>query len=260
MPTIAVPAWLLVLLSVISTWLVTFILLGSRRRNPPLHLERMPDVRSILPSVAGLTRGSICEGNTVEILQNGDAFFPAILRDIRSARSSIHLETYVWSKGEIARQVADALIKKVAEGVEVRLLVDALGAQDRERELFTGMKDAGVKIAVYCPLRLSNIARWNNRTHRKILVVDGRVGHVFGHGIADQWTGDGQDASHWRDTSVRVQGPVVHALQSVFAENWVEETLEGPSATNTFRRSRMRAPPRPTWCRAVRVRQYRRSR
>jgi cardiolipin synthase len=88
------------------------------------------------------------------------------------------------------------------------------------------MKDAGVKIAVYCPLRLSNIARWNNRTHRKILVVDGRVGHVFGHGIADQWTGDGQDASHWRDTSVRVQGPVVHALQSVFAENWVEETRE----------------------------------
>ena len=226
MPIIAVSAWVIVLLAVISAWLAMFIVLGSRRRNPPLRLEEVPDVCSILPSVAGLTRGSICEGNTVEILQNGDGFFPAILRDIAAARASVHLETYVWSKGKIARQVAEALIAKAAEGVEVRLLVDALGAQNREAALFDRMKAAGVKVAVYCPLRPSNVTRWNNRTHRKILVVDGRIGHVFGHGIGDQWMGNGEDEDHWRDTAVRVEGPVAHALQSVFTENWVEETLE----------------------------------
>ena len=205
-----------------------FLLLvpGFRRRTPVVTWCAIDDVEAELPSIAGVTRGTICEGNAVEILQNGVGFFPVLLKDIAEAQSSIHLESYVWGRGEIARQVGDALAERARCGVEVRVLVDALGAHTRDPELFETMKQAGCRVAVYCSPWPQNIRRWNHRTHRKLFIADGRIGIVFGHGIGEKWTGNAEDGDHYRDTAIRVVGPVVHALQSVFTENWIEETCE----------------------------------
>ena len=217
--------WLLagVCAAIAGFWLLLF---GSRRRNPPVMLRTIDDFAAALPSIAGITRGSICEGNVVEILQDGDGFFPALLRDIGEARHSIHLETYVWGGGEIARRVGEALAARARDGIEVRVLVDALGAHTRDRDLFAAMQKAGCQVAVYCPLWPQNIRRWNHRSHRKLFIADGRVGMVFGQGIDEKWSGHAQDRNHYRDTALRVVGPAVHALQSVFTENWIEETGE----------------------------------
>lgn len=222
---------------VLSWWAAMFyvlilaglvLILWSTRRERESHV-RVPDIdrfEEALPSIAGLTGSPIQAGNRVEVLQNGDQFFPALFADIEAAKESIHLETYVWWKGEICEQVANALAGKARQGVEVRLTLDAVGSNDGDDELFETMKKAGVRIAIFHPFQIQDIGLFNNRTHRKLAVFDGRVGHVFGHGFAEEWTGDGQDEKHWRDTGVRIEGPVVNAIQAVFAENWVEQTSE----------------------------------
>ncbi|MES1243590.1 MAG: phospholipase D-like domain-containing protein [Acidobacteriota bacterium] len=204
------------------------LILWSARRERESHV-RVPDIdrfEEALPSIAGLTGAPIQAGNRVEILQNGDEFFPALFRDIAAAKESIHLETYVWWKGEICGQVARALADRARQGIEVRLTLDAVGSNQGDGELFDLMRKAGVHIALFHPPRLQDIGLFNNRTHRKLAIVDGRIGYVFGHGIAEEWTGHGQDEKHWRDTGVRIEGPVVNTIQSVFAENWMEQTSE----------------------------------
>jgi cardiolipin synthase len=222
---------------VLSWWAAIFyvlILLGlvlilwSTRRERESHVK-VPDIDRLeetLPSIAGLTGSPIQAGNHVEVLQNGDQFFPALLKDIAAAKESIHLETYVWWKGEICAQVANALAERALQGVEVRLTLDAVGSNKGDDELFEIMKKGGVKIALFHPFQIQDIGLFNNRTHRKLAIFDGRVGYVFGHGMAEEWTGHGQDDKHWRDTGVRIEGPVVNSIQAVFAENWVEQTSE----------------------------------
>ena len=203
-------------------------LLWSIQRERALHV-RVPDVASFeeaLPSVANLAGTPILAGNSVRVLQNGDGFFPALFADVARAKESIHLETYVWWRGEICERLARALAGKARQGVEVRLTLDATGSNRGDDELFEEMAKAGARISYYHPFRLDEIGLLNNRTHRKLAIFDGRVAYVFGHGIAEEWTGRGQDAKHWRDTGVRLEGPIVNAVQAVFAENWVEMTAE----------------------------------
>lgn len=207
---------------------VLVLLLWSAWRERESHV-RVPDLAGFedaLPSIAGLTGSPILDGNRVRILQNGDGFFPVLFADIEEARESIHLETYVWWTGEIVEQLARALAAKARQGVEVRLTLDAAGSNKGDDELFEAMEEAGVKVSFYHPFRLADLGLFNNRTHRKLAILDGRVAHVFGHGMAQEWTGRGQDPEHWRDTGVRLEGPIVNAVQSVFAENWVEQTAE----------------------------------
>jgi cardiolipin synthase len=204
------------------------LLLWSAQRGRRVHLTfaKIDTLREALPSIAGATHGELLQGNKVELLQNGDGFFPPLLAAIAAAKETVHLESYVWWKGEICAQVAEALARKAEQGVEVRVLLDASGSSRMDDKLLERMKKAGVKLAKYRPLRFSNLARVNSRDHRKIVVVDGRVGFVFGHGIAEEWVGNAQDKDHWRDTGARLEGPIVGALQSAFTENWVEETGE----------------------------------
>ena len=206
---------------------------NRRRRKPDFEMSARSDVPSMIPSLVGITEGSIDRGNRVSLLFNG-AYFDRLLEDIAAARHSIHLESYIWWKGEICFRIAEALANQARAGVEVRVLLDASGSTRMESHVTKLMKDAGCKVCFFHPLRISNLGRMNNRTHRKIGVFDGRVGYVGGHGIAEEWTGNAQDKDHWRDTAVRMEGPVVNTLQGVFCENWIEETGMVPVGEKYF--------------------------
>src|SRR5687768_14761552 len=210
-------------------------MLTHRRRTPYLHLQldKLPCLHESIQALAGLTGGAVYEGNRCSVLQNG-ALFPAMLADIEAAQHTVHLETFVWTAGEVERQFVDALCAKARQGAKVRLLIDALGGSKATADRLQQMRDAGVELAEYCRPGWWNLRRFNHRTHRKLLVVDGAIAYTFGHGIADQWLGDGEDEDHWRDTAVRVEGPVVQAFQAVFMENWIEETHCVPAGEGCF--------------------------
>lgn len=210
----------------VVAFLVALLWSTQRERESHVRVPDLADFEQALPSIANLTGSPILAGNRVQVLQNGDEFFSALFDDIAKAERSIHLETYVWWQGEICERLAAALAAKARQGVEVRLTLDAAGSAKGDDELFEMMENAGAKIAFYHPVSIQDLGLLNNRTHRKIAVFDGRIAHVFGHGMAQEWTGNGQDAEHWRDTGVRLEGPIVNAVQTVFAENWVEQTAE----------------------------------
>lgn len=169
---------------------------------------------------------AIIGGNRVQAFHNGDEIFPAMIEAIRGARSNITMETYIYWSGEIGRKVADALCDRASAGVPVHLVVDWAGSLKMDDELLELMQGAGVRLERYRPLRWYNLGRMNNRTHRKLLVVDGRIGFTGGVGIADQWTGHAQDPEHWRETHFRVEGPVVAQMQAAFNDNWIKTTGE----------------------------------
>ena len=163
-------------------------------------------------------------GNQVEPLLNGDEIFPAMLEAIRGARRTITFESYIYWSGEVGGKFTDALVERARAGVKVHVLFDAVGGGKIDKQHVRRMEDAGVEVRRYNPLRWYSIARMNNRTHRKILVVDGLTGFTGGVGIGDEWAGHAQDPKHWRDTHFRIEGPVVAQLQAAFSENWIETT------------------------------------
>ena len=163
-------------------------------------------------------------GNQVQPLVNGDEIFPAMLKAIRGAQKTITFETYVYWSGEVGRQFTEALAERSRAGVKVHVLFDAVGAGKIDKAHVRQLEQAGVEVKKYNPLRWHSVARMNNRTHRKILVADGRIGFTGGVGIGDEWAGDAQDPKHWRDTHFRVEGPAVAQMQAAFVENWIETT------------------------------------
>ncbi len=179
---------------------------------------------AFLRAAEALTAAPIAYGNRVELMINGDAIFPRYLDTIAGAQRSLNITTYAYWKGQIAVDVAEALTERAAAGVEVNVLIDALGGAKMDRDLLDLMEDAGVRVHRFRPLKPYAVRRLENRTHRKLLIADGTVGMTGGVGIAEEWTGNAQDPDHWRDTHVRVQGPVVRGLQGAFAENWIEAT------------------------------------
>lgn len=222
---IEIPLWLLVAMILAIVLLGTMLWNNLRERNFRVHVPDLDSFEEALPSIAGMTNAVIQEGNAAEILQNGE-FFTALLAAIARAKQTIHFETYVWWSGDICDEVADALAARAREGVEVRIMIDALGTSKMRRYLRQRMIDAGCQITRYHPFRLADIGQLNKRTHRKLAIFDGREAFIFGHGISRLWTGNGQNKDHWRDTGVRLHGPVVNVVQSVFAQHWIEETGE----------------------------------
>jgi cardiolipin synthase len=208
--------------------------LSTPQEFPPQYgLEHDLDVGSpeFIDTMAGAAGIPFFEGNRIDLLNNGDAFYPAMLRDVELAERSITIEAYIYWAGEIGLTFARALAEAAGRGVKVKLLLDAIGSQSIGNEIVKILQDGGCHLGWYNPVRLTRLRRINHRTHRKSLIIDGRVGYTGGAGIADQWTGNAQDDKHWRDIQVRIEGPAVRPLQSGFAHNWLEctgELVTGP--------------------------------
>jgi cardiolipin synthase len=201
-----------------------------RPDDPHFEIERTYPVDSpqFRRDVGYLLGPQIEEGNQVDTLLNGDQIFPAMLEAIRGAKRSITLETFVYWKGEIGSRFADALAERARAGVATHVVIDWFGSLQIDPSYRKRMKDAGVELSLYHALPWYNPSRWKSlvrieqRTHRKILVVDGAVGFTGGAGIADIWNGNADSPEHWRDTHFRVTGPAVAQLQSAFIDNWLE--------------------------------------
>jgi cardiolipin synthase len=171
----------------------------------------------------------IVNGNRTTTLHNGDEIFPAMLKAIAAAKKSVTFETFIYWRGTVGEMFSLALAERAKDGVRVHVLIDALGSADVDRQHLDQMRDAGVHVTLYRPLKWFNIGsvvKLNNRTHRKLLVIDGEVGFTGGVAIADEWLGHAQDETHWRDSHYCVQGPAVAHLQAAFVDNWMEATGE----------------------------------
>lgn len=177
---------------------------------------------------------AIVPGNRVEDLHNGDQIFPAMLQAIRAAHKTITFETYIYWSGGIGKELAEALAERARAGVTVSVLLDWVGSLKMDEALIQLMKDAGARVHRYRPLHWYNLGRMNNRTHRKLLVVDGRVGFTGGVGVAEQWTGHAQDPDHWRDMHFRLEGPAVAQFQAAFNDNWIKATGEVLNGADYF--------------------------
>ena len=196
-----------------------------------LNGEADPSDASFLYAAEAITGAPISYGNDVELLINGDEIFPAFLETIRNAEKTLCLLTYVYWQGDIAQEIAGAVCDAAKRGVEVNVLLDAVGSFPMDKGLIKEMETSGVRVYRFRPPKPYAFRRITNRTHRKVMVADGRVGMIGGVGIAAEWEGNAQDPDHWRDTHVRVRGPVVRTLFGSFAENWLEATgdvLVGP--------------------------------
>jgi cardiolipin synthase A/B len=188
--------------------------------TPPVAVGT-PDFKRALE--AHTSSGSV-EGNRADVLQNGDEIFPAMLAAVRGARKTVTFANFLYEQGEISGQLAAALAERCRAGVKVAVLVDAVGSAKMAESHRAMIRDAGCHLALYGRLDPLAIRRFNRRNHRRILVVDGRVGFTGGVGIGERWTGDGRRPGHWRQTDVRLEGPVVRSLQAAFAESWREAT------------------------------------
>ncbi|MFJ8946277.1 phosphatidylserine/phosphatidylglycerophosphate/cardiolipin synthase family protein [Streptomyces sp. NPDC102395] len=181
--------------------------------------ERAARIRRRLERLIGI---AATEGNALVVLRNGDEIFPAMLESIRSAEHTVDMMTFVYWKGDIARQFARALSERARAGVRVRLLLDGFGSRLIEKDLLEEMGRSGVQIAWFRrPLYLSPLKQ-NHRCHRKVLVVDEQVAFTGGVGIAEEWCGDARNPGEWRDTHVRLAGPAVDGVAAAFAQNWAE--------------------------------------
>ena len=226
--------WIIVLTVLIT---IVAVVVGINFATPEKELERTvthhysisdPQFRREMSVMMG---PSVLPGNQVTALNNGEEIFPAMLEAIRGAQVSVTFETYIYWSGQIGEEFTEALSERARAGVPVHVTIDWVGSIKMDQELLDRMEDAGVEVERYRPLKWYNLGRMNNRTHRKLLVVDGRIGFTGGVGIADQWSGDAADPEHWRDMHFRIEGPVVAQIQAAFNDNWIKttgEVLNGP--------------------------------
>jgi cardiolipin synthase len=204
--------------------------------NPEYTLGVEPDPGSepFVNAVAAYLNVPIYRGGSVELLQNGDAFFPAMLDAIRAARETVNLEVYIFEADVTGNKFVDALSERAQAGVEVRVLVDWFGSLKLGRAGRTALTEAGVKLARFRPLNLRNLVRIYRRTHRRAIVVDARVAFTGGAAVSDKWAGDVRNAHEWRDSMTRITGPLVGGIQAAFAGNWVYCTGEVLSGRRFF--------------------------
>ena len=215
--------------TVSRTWAVLCVLLvgvGVTACARVYPVAALPSVAvtdaSFVPTVEAYTSAPIVPGNTVEILLNGEQIFPAVVEAIRSARRTITYAQYFYEEGAVAGEIAEALAERCRAGVGVNVLLDSFGTLGMPEAYVDLLRRSGCHVTYFRPLARSIFQRASYRNHRRILVVDGRIGFTGGSGVSRKWMGNGRVADHWRDTDVRMEGPVVEYLQGAFAENWLE--------------------------------------
>ncbi len=221
------PLWTIAL-TIIGTLLV--VMVASNLRKPekePHHKIKHhygildPQLKREMGTLLG---PAILSGNQILALQNGDQIFPAMLAAIRDARRTVTFETYIYWSGRIGERFAAALIERATAGISVHVMLDWVGCSKMASELLARMMAAGIEVQRFHALRWYGLGKLNNRTHRKVLIVDGTLGFTGGVGIADQWDGHAQDPDHWRDMHFKVQGLVVAQMQAAFLDNWIKST------------------------------------
>jgi len=216
------------LISVVATLLAVLLVMNfaPSEKKIDTQLTRQYDTNDpqFRRSLGVLLGPPIIEGNKAEVLLNGDQIFPAMLKAIREAKYSINFETYIYWQGSIGKEFTEALAERARAGVKVNVLLDWMGSIKIDEASMDEMRKAGVELHRYHKPVWWKLTRLNNRTHRKLLITDGRIGFTGGVGIADKWRGQGQDEDHWRDTHFRVEGPVVGQMQAVFNDNWTKAT------------------------------------
>lgn len=189
--------------------------------NPP-----QPGTGEFARLLETFTQAPLREGNLVKVLRNGREIFPALLEAIKTAQETINFSTYIWWTGQASQDISQALAQRARDGLQVRVLIDAWGSAKLEREVVDGLRQAGAKVAWFRPPRWYDLNRVNNRMHRRILAVDGRLGFAGGVGIAEEWEGDSDRPRLWRETHLRIEGPAVRDLLGAFVENWAEAVGE----------------------------------
>jgi cardiolipin synthase len=222
-----------VLVALILALVLLYVNLASSERKVerPLPHQYATGESQFVRTMGTLLGPAILPGNRVTTLLNGDQVFPAMLQAIRSAKRTVTFENYIYWSSQVEKEFSQALAERARAGVRVHLLLDWVGSDRKDGESVEEMRQAGVEIVEYRPLRWYNLDRLNHRDHRKILVVDGRVGFTGGVGIADKWLGHAQDRDHWRDSHYRAEGPVVAQLQATFMDDWFATkgmVLDGP--------------------------------
>ena len=191
-----------------------------------LDHEFSVDDEEFVASMEGATGVPFAPGNRLDVFNNGDAFYPAMLEAIEAAEVSITIEAYIYWAGEIGKRFAQALAARSREGIRVKILLDAVGSSSIGEEILKILEGGKCQLAWYNPMFWRRIGRYNHRTHRKSLIIDGRVGFTGGAGIADHWKGNARTPAEWRDIMIRLEGPAVTALQTGFGQNWLQTTGE----------------------------------
>ena len=220
--------WTVIIVTALVT--VALVILGLNFATPEKKLETKIEHRYTVDDpqfrreMGVLLGPSILGGNTVHDLQNGAEIFPAMLEAIKSARKTISFETYIYWDGKVGQRFADAFSERARAGVKVHVTIDWAGSVTMDEAQLKQMENAGVEVQRYRPLHWYNLSRMNNRTHRKLLIVDGRIAFTGGVGIGDPWDGHAQDKDHWRDMHFRIEGPVVAQFQAAFNDNWIKTT------------------------------------
>jgi cardiolipin synthase len=217
-------AWEYILVA-FFVWVLLVLLFTPRidyQVTTPLRL----DSDEFLHVLQAICQAAIHASNRVAILTNGAQFYPAMRDAIVQARASVHLEVYIFHRGEAADMLIDAMVARARAGVTVRMVADSVGSAGLGRARIRRLREAGCRLYFYQPIKWYRIHRLNNRTHRELLIVDGRLAFTGGAGVADWWYRGTGGHPAWRDTMVRIEGPIVGALQGVFAENWLAGTGE----------------------------------
>lgn len=223
---VSVPGWVAVL-GAIALILVgsSFAggLIGPTPRYKLTNRDQLPpnDSERFLQVAEALSDAQVNRTGTLQVLTNGPAFYPAELEAIRNATQSVNLEAYIFQKGKIAEQYVEALADRARAGVKVNLVLDAFGSAGTTRTFLRPLLDAGGKVGWYNGPHWYTLMHMDNRTHRELMIVDGRIGFIGGAGIADQWYCGTKGHPRWRDSAVRVEGEAVCNLQATFAENWL---------------------------------------
>ena len=225
------PWWLtgLALIGGLAFLTATFNLFFTLGRRPKeLRAGATPPVDSddFHRAIAGVVNAPFQRGGEAEVLDNGDAFFPAILQAIREAKHNINFMVYIWEPGEVSRTMAEALVQRAEAGIQVRLLLDGLGGIRAAPEEILALRKAGVEIHRFRPPVPGKLTRFHRRNHRRAIIVDGSIGFTGGAAVSDKWLGDADSPDHWRDTMVRVTGNLAAALQAAFAECWAATSGE----------------------------------